>query len=143
MKPILSGLLGFILLYLISDVFVKNFTIGLLPIDVSQTLFGNEEEFLEPFTMGSFLELLHIEIFFMMMLLLTLSAVYIRLRRKQTRSSISLHLLMGGAILSIVSLFLSYFVSEIFIYVYVVSFFLWRICAAYMVLSSLWRLYRE
>ncbi len=143
MKPILGGLISFILLYLISDVFVKKITIGLYPHDVKQTLFGNEEEFIEPLTQGSFLEFLHIEIFFVMMILLTLSAVYIRLRSNRAGSSIILHIVMISAILSILSIFAAYFASEIFIYVYVLSFLIWHIFAIYMAISSFWSLYYE
>ena len=143
MKPILGGLISFILLYLISDVFVKKITIGLYPHDVKQTLFGNEEEFIEPLTQGSFLEFLHIEIFFVMMILLTLSAVYIRLRSSRAGSSIILHIVMISAILSILSIFVAYFASETFVYVYVLSFLIWHIFAIYMAISSFWSLYRE
>ena len=143
MKPILAGLVSFILLYLISDIFVKKITIGLYPHDVKQTLFGNEEEFIEPLTQGSFLEFLHIEIFFVMMILLTLSAVYIRLRSSRAGSSIILHIVMISAILSILSIFAAYFASETFVYVYVLSFLIWHIFAIYMAISSFWSLYYE
>ena len=79
MKPILSGLLIFTLLYLIADIIVKNATVGIFITDITYSLFGNEEEFLDPMLQSTFLEFWHIEIFFIMMILLSLSAVFIRL----------------------------------------------------------------
>jgi len=139
MRPILTGLLLFTLLYIISDFFVKYSSFGLLPHAIELTLFGSEEEFLDPITKASFLEFWHIEIFFLMMILLTLSAVFARLSSK-SRILIT-NIVMISAFVSLVSLALAFFASKIFIWLYVISFFLWHIFASYMALFSLWKLY--
>ena len=141
MKPILSGLLIFTLLYLIADVIVKNATIGIFFNDIAYNLFGNEEEFLDPMLQSVFLEFWHIEIFFIMMILLSLSAVYIRLSTMSTINLIILNTTLLSAILSLVSIVLSYFVWDSFLIVYVISFFLWHILSFYMALISLWNLH--
>ena len=138
MRPILSGLTLFTLLYLISDVFVKNSSFGILPDRVNLSLFGNEEEFIDPLSQASFLEFWHMEIFFIMMILLTLSAVYVRLSQNSPYRLLVLNVVMISAITSLVSLFLAYFVYSEFVYLYSLSFALWHLCAIYLSLYSLW-----
>jgi len=139
MRLVLSGFLGFILLYLVSDVLVKYSSFGIFPETIKTTLFGNEEEFIDPITTSSFLEFWHIEIFFMMMILLTLSAIFIRLA-KRSRVAMT-NTLMISAIVSLVTLALSYFVGSFFIHIYVLTFFIWHLCAVYMIFYSFWKLY--
>lgn len=141
MKPILSGLLIFTLLYLIADIIVKNATIGIFITDITYSLFGNEEEFLDPMLQSTFLEFWHIEIFFIMMILLSLSAVFIRLSTMNIKNLVILNTTLLSAIVSLISIVLSYFVSDSFLAVYMISFFLWHILSFYMALISLWNLH--
>lgn len=141
MKPILSGLLIFTLLYLIADIIVKNATIGIFITDITYSLFGNEEEFLDPMLQSTFLEFWHIEIFFIMMILLSLSAVFIRLSTMNIKNLVILNTTLLSAIVSLISIVLSYFVWDSFLAVYMISFFLWHILSFYMALISLWNLH--
>ncbi|MDQ7046016.1 MAG: hypothetical protein Q9M32_08905 [Sulfurimonas sp.] len=143
MKPILSGLLIFTLLYLLADVFVKQYTLGLFYDEIFLNLFGNEEEFLDPMLKSSFLEFWHIEIFFIMMLLLTLSAVFIRLYSNTSFNLLVLNTMLLSALLCIISIALSFFASEVFIHIYIISFFIWHILALYMSIYSLWNLHYD
>jgi hypothetical protein len=142
MRPILSGLLLFMLLYIVADIVVKQQTIGLSSDAVALTLYGNAEEFLDPITESVFLESLHAEVFFLMMILLTLSAVFVRLRSQKRFSLLLLNITMSSALLALITLALSYFFSAIFINFYVATFFLWHIGSLLMILLSLWSLYR-
>jgi hypothetical protein len=137
MKPILSGLLLFILLYLVSDFFVKESSFGLMSSSVKATLFGNEEEYVEAISRASFLEFWHIEIFFIMMTVFTLSTVYIRLSKASLVAIYLVNFMMLSAISSLISLPLSYFYSSLFTNVYVTTFFLWHILALFSVVYSL------
>lgn len=143
MKPILSGLLIFILIYLISDIFVKASSFGISLDAVTTTLFGNEDEFIDPISTASFLEFWHMEIFFIMMILLTLSSVFIRLSNSSRYKIIVLNLVMISALLSLISLVLSFFLTPEFLVIYLVSFFTWHLSAIYMVLYSLFKLYHD
>lgn len=142
MRPILSGLLLFMLLYIIADIVVKQQTIGLSSDAVALTLYGNAEEFLDPITESVFLESLHAEVFFLMMILLTLSAVFVRLRSQKRFSLLLLNITMSSALLALITLALSYFFSASFINFYVATFFLWHIGSLLMILLSLWSLNR-
>jgi len=140
MRPILSGLLIFMALYMIIDSFVKQSSFGLWPSEIKNTLFGNENEFLDPINKASFLEFMHTEIFFMMMILLTLSAVYIRLSSKLPYSFILVNLTMLTALSSLFSLAMTYFYTPSFINIYVITYFIWHITSFYMIMYSLWKL---
>ena len=139
MRLILTGFLVFILIYLISDITVKYSSFGLFSDKINITLFGSEEEYIDPITKASFLEFWHTEIFFIMMILLTLSAVFIRLAKK-SRILVT-NTVMISAIISLIALALSYFISPFFVAVYIAAYFLWHITALYMILYSLWKLY--
>lgn len=141
MRLILTGFLSFILLYIISDVLVKAFSFGISVETINITLFGSEENFIDPITKASFLEFWHVEIFFMMMILLTLSAIFIRLANRSR--TFMTNTLMLSAITSLVAIALAYFVSAIFIYLYVITFFIWHLIALYMILYSFWKLYAK
>ncbi len=140
MKPLLNGLLVFMLMYFVADFFVVEATIGLFIEDIKMTLFGNIDEYIDPIDKSVFLEYIHGEIFFMMMIILTLSAVYTRLCSIKNYSIIIINILMLSALLTLISLSISYFYVPSFLSVYVVSYFIWHITAFVMALHSLWNL---
>ncbi len=142
MKPILSGLLIFTILFLLADMLTKHYTFGILAPDIHFTLYGNEEEYLDPISKASFLEYWHIEIFFIMLVLLSLSAVFIRLCQNNIKNMIILNTVLIAALSSLIFLVLAYFVSDIFIYAYSISLILWHVLALYMAFFSLWNLLR-
>ena len=142
MKPILSGLLIFTLLYIVSDIFVKQATIGIILSDISNNLFGNEDEFLDPMLLSSFLEFWHIEIFFIMMVLFTLSAIFIRLSTMNTTNMLILNITLLSALASLICFALSYFVSKEFLFIYIAGFYTWHILSFYMAITSLWKLHK-
>lgn len=141
MRPLLGGLLLFIFLFLTADIFLKNDHIGLTPSALSQTLYGNEEAFVEPVSEHFLLELIHSDIFFMMMTLLTLSAVYARLCQNRKLRLININLTMILALLAIILLPLAYYLSPLFIMPWIVSFYAWHIMAVVMTLASLFYLF--
>ncbi|MDQ1263623.1 MAG: hypothetical protein QG559_624 [Campylobacterota bacterium] len=139
MRSILIGLILFILLYLVSDVIVKYLNFGLFGNEIKNTLFGNEAEYIDAMTKGAFLEFWHTEIFFVMMMLLTLSSVFIRVANK-SRLLVT-NIVMLSALISLSSLALAYFISPFFIDIYVITFFIWHLGALYSCFYSLWRFY--
>lgn len=140
MRLILMGLIFFILIYLFADIFVKYKNFGISVSMVKLTLFGDEDEFIEPLPEASFLEFIHSEIFFIMMVLFTLSIVFIRVASKSKIDFIIINLTMMAAIVSLITLGLSFYISEIFVYIYIISFFLWHTLSIYISLYTLWKL---
>ena len=140
MSPIMSGLLIFTFLYLLVDIFVKYNSFGLFSSALRLTLFGDEEQFIEPLSSVSFLEYIHTEIFFIMMILLTLSAIYARLANKIPSTLWVINAVLLSSLLSLITLTLSYYFSDSFINLYVLSYFSWHTLAFYMASYSLWSL---
>lgn len=138
MSLILKGFLFFILLYVVSDIFVMKSSFGISAEAVSSTLFGSEEAYIDPINEASFLEFWHTQIFFIMMILLTLSAVFIRVA-KRSRNIIT-NALMISALISLISLPLAFYTSKFFINIYVMGYFLWHLVAIYMIFYSFWKL---
>lgn len=138
MSLILRGFLVFILLYLISDILVLKSSFGITFDSVNTTLLGNEELYIDAMNEASFLEFWHTQIFFIMMILLTLSSIFIRVASR--RRVIITNTLMISAITSLISLALAFYFSNIFTYIYVVTYFLWHGVALYMISYALWKL---
>lgn len=138
MSLVLKGFLIFILLYLSSDILVMKSSFGISVQTINTTLFGNEDAYIDAISEASFLEFWHTQIFFIMMVLLTLSAVFIRVAKRSRM--ILTNILMISAISSLISLPLAFYMSKLFINIYVVTFFIWHIMAIYMVFYSFWKL---
>lgn len=138
MSLILKGFLLFILLYIVSDIFVMKSAFGISAEALHSTLFGSEEAYIDPINEASFLEFWHTQIFFIMMILLTLSAIFIRVAKRSR--NILTNALMISALVSLVSLPLAYYLWAIFLHVYIFTYFLWHIIAIYMIFYSFWKL---
>lgn len=141
MRPLLGGLLLFIFLFLSADIFLKDDHIGLTESTLSKTLYGNEEEFIEPASEHFLLELMHSDIFFMMMTLLTLSAVYARLCQNSTLRLVNINATMIAALATVILLPMAYYVSADFVLPYIITFYAWHILALIMTLASLFYLF--
>ena len=133
-------LLLFTLLYLVSDIFVEAENFGITLSALHTTLFGNADEFIDPITRAVFLEHLHGEIFFMMMILLTLSAVFVRVSKKNSFSLWVLNLNLISALFSLITLAVGYFYLSSFLPLYLATFFSWHILSFFMSFYALWRL---
>jgi len=138
MSLILKGFLVFILLFLIADILVMNSSFGISIQKINITLFGNEDEYIDPITKASFLEFWHTQIFFIMMILLSLSAIFIRVAKRSR--VIIINILMISAIISLIALPISFYVTSVFITIYATTYFLWHITAMWMILYSYWKL---
>lgn len=141
LRPLLGGLLVFILLFLSADIILKNDHIGLTIQTLSTTLYGNEEEYIEPVTFHFILELLHSDIFFMMMTLLTLGAIFSRLCEKNRLRILIINITMASALLDVLFLFGAYFFGPLFIPLWIGVFWIWHVGAFIMSLLSLFHLF--
>ncbi|WP_309497334.1 hypothetical protein [Sulfurovum sp.] len=122
-------LTGILTLFLFSDIVLHHYQVGLTPVQALETILGNEEAFLEPILLPALLERIHIDIFISMITLLLLVIIYIRISKNGKNKMI--HLAFLSAILAPFSLLLGYFYGEMFVYVWLVMFVLWHLCALY------------
>ncbi|MEA1920242.1 MAG: hypothetical protein U9N52_10405 [Campylobacterota bacterium] len=142
MRPLLTGLLVFIMLFLLSDLLQKKHDIGLHVSTVNATLYGNEEEFIDSISLEVLLEIVHRDLFFMMMTLLSLSAVFGRVAPSTTLTHRTLHLLNISALLSIVFLFTAFYGGSFFVLMWLLTMWLWHLLAFGISMYSIVRLWR-
>ena len=119
-----------ILLYLGLDTVLHAYVIGLDRQSVSVTLFGDVENFVEPVLIDSLLLQVHIDLFMTLFALLILSSIYIRLYSDKEVTKWAVHLLFIMGLLAPVALILAYFVSTVFVGIWLMSFILWHVLAA-------------
>lgn len=137
MRPLLAGLALFEIVFLVADVFLKRDHIGLDRQTLSNTLYGNEAEFIDPVSEHFLLELLHGDIFFMMMTLLTLSAVYARLSPSKRFAALLVNVAMLSAFAAIALLALAYYRGSTYLVPWLGAFWIWHAAALYMAAASL------
>jgi len=137
MRPLLNGLLLFSGTFLVADIFLKRDHIGLDRAALSATLYGNEAEFTEPVSEHFVLELLHSDIFFMMMTLLTLSAVYARLCPLKRIAAVVINIGMIAALADVVLLALAYYRGSAYLLPWLGAFWTWHGTALFMAAASL------
>ena len=136
MRPILVGLLLFSLLFLVVDIFNHHYRSGVSFESFSLYILGNEEEYIDAVPFSTLLEILHIDTFVTMMLLLTLSAIYARLFEG---AKIAIHTVMLSAIFSLLSMIASPYMP-LAIYLHVTLFWLWHGVSFGMIALSLYKL---
>jgi hypothetical protein len=119
-----------ILLYIGFDIVLHTYVIGLDMHNVSVTLFGDAENFVEPILIDSLLLQIHIDLFMTLFALLILSSIYIRLYSSNVLTKWIVHFLFIMGILSPLALILAYFVSTVFTGIWLISFLLWHLLAS-------------
>ncbi len=140
MRPLLSGLLLFTMLFIISDIGQKKHDIGLHVSSASATFYGNEAAFIDPISLEVVLQTVHTDLFFMMMILLTLGAVYGRLVPNTRKSRFMMHLLNASALGSL-GVFIACYYTPLVV-LWVVLMWSWHIAALVMSLEAIYRLWR-
>ena len=129
-----------IILYLVMDVVLHSYVIGLDIPSIQTTLAGNAETFEEPILIDSLLLQVHIDLFMTLFALLILSSVYIRLHDKTALMKIVLHMLFILGLITPLFLLLTYFWSDLFAYAWLGSFFIWHSLALVLALMTFKRL---
>ena len=140
-NPLLKKLILFLvltlLLYLGLDILLHQHQIGLTLTTATNTILGNEEEFLDPILFDTLLERTHSNILSSMITLMLLAVILIRLNPSAKQYLI--HFSFITAILSHVVLLLTFSYS-LFITLWIGFFILWHLLAFIMGLNIMWRL---
>ena len=140
-NPLLKKLILFLvftlILFLGLDVLVHHHQIGLTLTTATDTILGNEEEFLDPILFDTILERVHGDILSAMITLMLLSTILIRLSPKSKQRLV--HFSFITAILTPIALLIAPS-TTLFILLWIVLFLLWHILAFVMGLSILWKL---
>jgi len=129
-----------ILMYVVLDIVMHSYVIGLDITSIKSTLLGNVETFEEPILIDSLLLQVHIDLFMTLFTLLILSSIYIRLYSKTPFVKTIIHSLFLLGIFTPIFLLLAYYWFDIFVYLWLLSFLLWHIMAFIISLMLLKRL---
>ena len=132
------SLTSILIIFLVTDVILHHYKMGLTPLLAVEYIVGNEEKFLEPILLSVLLESIHIDLFVSMITLMLLVVIFIRVEgNMQTKL---MHLAFLSAIMAPLSLLLGFFYAEIFITLWIGFFILWHLCALYFAVTILRRL---
>ncbi len=140
LKLLIISLVSFFILFLILDVLLHHYQIGLSISSATETILGNEENFIEPIIFDALLERVHIDIFISMILITLITLIYIRVDKKAY--NILIHLLFISAIISQIILILSYYYGDLLVISWILLFLLWHLLAFYICFIILWKLTR-
>lgn len=129
-----------ICIYLVLDFALHSYVVGSDIASIKSTLFGNSETFEEPILIDSLVLQVHIDFFMTIFSLLILSSIYIRLYSQTSIVRWTIHGLFLSGLFSPISLLLAYFWSEVFVYLWIISFLLWHVMAFVLSLMIVKRL---
>jgi len=142
LRYLIAGLLAFFVLFLISDIALHHLQIGLSFKEACSLILGDEEEFIEPILLETLLLIVHIDLFFSMLLLLCLTAISIRVFKRGNPTFLFLNTLYILAILAPLLLISSYFFGKFVVVSWVVVFVIWHILALFLSLKTLYAIFR-
>jgi len=137
---LMSAVVFMLLLYIGFDTVLHAYVIGLDMHSISITLFGDAENFIEPVLIDSLLLQVHIDLFMTLFALLILSSIYIRLYSSKAMTKWIIHIVFILGMLAPITLILAYYVSSLFIYIWLISFILWHLMASVVAILILKRL---
>ncbi len=119
---LMAGVVVAIFFYLVLDIVLHAYVIGLDVSTVSTTLFGNTEEFIEPILIDTLLLQVHIDLFMSLFAIMIVTSIYIRLHSTKVLTKLLVHLLFILGLLAPLLLMVSYFTSVSFIYLWLACF---------------------
>jgi len=111
-----------LLFYLGLDVLLHAYVIGSDMETITNTLYGNVEEFIEPILLDSLLLQVHIDLFMSLFSIMIIASIYIRLYSSCKHTKMYVHTLFIMGLLAPLFLMVSYFTSIGFVYAWLVCF---------------------
>ena len=140
LRQLMTAVTVAMLLYLVLDVVLHGYLIGLSPQVAAQTLYGNEEAFVEPILFESLLLQVHIDLFMALVSLLIVVSIYLRMKYKEKVRKGLLHALFMAALAAPLLLIAAYFGGSFWLYGWVGAFYLWHLLALFVGMVALKRL---
>jgi len=140
LRQLMTAVTVAMLLYLLLDVVLHGYLIGFSPQAAAQTLYGNEEAFVEPILFESLLLQVHIDLFMALVSLLIVVSIYLRMKHKEKVRKGLLHALFLSALAAPLLLIAAYFGGSFWLYGWVGAFYLWHLLALFVGMVALKRL---
>lgn len=144
-SPLLQSLMASVsvalMLYLLLDIFLHAYLFGFDIASVNATIFGDEENFIEPILLETLLLQVHIDLFMSLIAVMVISSIYIRYHNLKKHTKLLLHLLLFSSLLTPILLLISFFTCSSVLYIWIFSFALWHVLAFIMALLNLKKLW--
>lgn len=132
-----------LLLYFTGDLFYMAGFFGHTPQNIIDTLRGNPHKYIEPLTLLSILEHLHVSLFLAILALFTTMAIIMRLKLKHTHKKLIIITSMVSLFLAYTSLIICYFTTPLFAYAFMLFTLLWHLIGIYGLLLIGYALLRK
>lgn len=137
LKHLMAAVLFFILLYLGFDVALHAYVIGAEIQEITLTLFGDRENFVEPMLLDALLLQVHTDLFMTLFALLILTAITIRVHDSKALTMWAVHLVFIVGILAPATLLLAYLLQVSWLVpVWLFTFALWHFVAFILGVSA-------
>jgi hypothetical protein len=120
-----------LLFYFIGDLFYLAHFFGADPHAILTTLKGNADEFIEPLSLLSLLEHIHISLFLGIMALFTTMAILLRLDLTKLHTKLIISFSMGAFLFASLSLLAGYFFNDNFVALFFYATILWHLVGIY------------
>ena len=141
MRNLLISFSTIMLLFLALDVTNKALRFGSTIVDIKNSWLGNENEFIEPLSTISALEMVHLDLFIAILLILLIGSIFMRINTKLKTPFLAITMLLS--IVSFASFLAALFVSQTFVIISVTSFLAWHISASSMLIVSIFWLLQK
>ena len=141
LNTLMIGVSAALLFYLLFDVILHGFIIGSDILSISNTLYGNADEFIEPILLDTLLLQVHIDLFMSLFTLMILSTMYIRLFSEEKTTKWLIHLLFIFGLATPLMLLVAYMGTLFFVYVWIFTFLAGHLLAIFFALRIMRRLY--
>ncbi len=141
LKNLIVGVCIALFFYFILDIILHGYVVGFEFQDIFATLYGNEEEFIEPILIDSLLLQVHIDLFMSLLAVMMIASIYIRLFSTKKMTKWLVHILFLLSLMSPITLMVAYLSSQIFAFVWISSFLLGHLLAmimTVMIVKKLW-----
>lgn len=143
-NPNFTLLLGFyalmMLLYFIGDIFYLLNFFGASATEVLSTLKGSPDEFIEPLSLLSLLEHIHVSLFLAILALFTTMAILLRIRLAHGHKQVIISLSMTALFLSFICLIGTYFLYDALVYGFILFELVWHLTGIYALAIVLYQL---
>ena len=141
LNTLMMGVSAALFFYLIFDVVLHGFLIGSDLPTISNTLYGNAEEFIEPILLDTILLQVHIDLFISLFTLMMLSTMYIRLFSEAKTTKWLIHLMFIIGLATPLMLLVAYMGTRFFVYVWIFMLLAGHLLAIFFALRIMKRLF--
>lgn len=141
LNTLMMGVSSALLFYLLFDVILHGFIVGSDITTITNTLYGNIDEFIEPILLDTLLLQVHIDLFMSLLTLMILSTMYIRLFSEEKTTKWLIHLLFILGLAAPLMLLVAYMSSPYYVYVWIFMLSAGHLLAVFFALRIIKRLF--